>query len=71
MDESPNSVPSDVVDTCAFLHLRNLPVADETFGTPNKIDILIGAPLFAHLLLPHNIVHASEVTLVPPALRTV
>lgn len=44
--------------------LHDLPLADKTFGTPNKIDISIGTPFFAHLLLP-EVAHASDVTQTP------
>lgn len=45
VDRIADALPSAVADTSVLSHLRNLPLADETFGTPNKIDILIGAPL--------------------------
>lgn len=65
VDQITDALPRAVVGTSVLSHLRNLPLADETFGTPNKIDILIGTPHFAHLLL-HD-----DVTSAPQASRTV
>lgn len=70
VDQITDSLPSAVIDTSVLSHLHDLPLADETFGTPNKIDILIGAPLFVHLLLP-DVTHPSDDTQAPQALRTV
>ncbi|XP_063837160.1 uncharacterized protein LOC135086304 [Ostrinia nubilalis] len=45
-----------------------LPLADESFGTPGRIDVLIGASLFPHLLLPRVVSSNSSA---PPAVQTV
>lgn len=62
-------LPTAVIDTSGLSHLKNLPLADASFGVPTRIDALIGASLFPHLLLPD--VHASRTTSTPVALRTV
>lgn len=58
-----------MVDPSVLAQFKNLPLADMTFGMPDKVDILIGAPLFSCLLLP-DVVRASQASL-PHALNTV
>lgn len=70
VDQVTDFLPTAVVDTSVLSHLTGLPLADESFGIPNKIDALIGASLFPHLLLP-DVVHAPHDASAPPALRTV
>ncbi|XP_045499445.1 uncharacterized protein LOC123697073 [Colias croceus] len=70
VDHVTDLLPTAVIDTSVLSHISHLPLADESFGTPNKIDLLIGASLFPHLLLP-DVVHASRDSSAPAALRTV
>ncbi|XP_045500047.1 uncharacterized protein LOC123697547 [Colias croceus] len=70
VDHVTDLLPTAVIDTSVLSHISHLPLADESFGTPNKIDLLIGASLFPHLLLPDG-VHASRDSSAPAALRTV
>lgn len=61
---------TDVIDMSVLSHLKGIPLADESFGMPNKIDALIGASLFPHLLLPDDD-HTPRDPSAPAALRTV
>lgn len=70
VDQITDLLPTAVADTSVLSHLSGLPLADMNFGTPCKIDALIGASLFPHLLLP-GIVHAPHGLPAPPALNTV
>ncbi|XP_039753328.1 uncharacterized protein LOC120628775 [Pararge aegeria] len=48
-----------------------IPLADASYGVPDKIDALIGASLFPHLLLPDDVHTSRRDPSVPVALRTV
>ena len=38
------------IDHCA--HLKGIPLADPTFGTPGEIDVLLGAEIYARIMMP-------------------
>lgn len=44
--------PSSSVDSFVSNHIKNLPLADDTFGHPGEVDILLGAEIYAMALLP-------------------
>ncbi|XP_039760333.1 uncharacterized protein LOC120633963 [Pararge aegeria] len=50
---------------------ERIPLADASYGVPDKIDALIGASLFPHLLLPDDVHTSRRDPSVPVALRTV
>lgn len=68
VDKITDNLPTALVDISKLPHLKNIPLADCSFATPNKIDALIGASLFPHLLLP-NVIEGGS--LAPPAIETV
>ncbi|KAL0860149.1 hypothetical protein ABMA27_010456 [Loxostege sticticalis] len=68
VDEINDNLPTAPVDISALSYLQGLPLADESFGTPGRIDVLIGASLFPHLLLPRVVSSNSSA---PPAVQTV
>lgn len=68
VDEITDNLPTAPVDISALPYLQGLPLADESFGTPGRIDVLIGASLFPHLLLPRVVSSNSSA---PPAVQTV
>ncbi|KAL4720233.1 hypothetical protein ACJJTC_001462 [Scirpophaga incertulas] len=68
VDNITDYLPTTTVDIAALPYLQGLPLADESFGKPGKIDMLIGADLFSHLLLP-GIINSN--CSAPPAIRTV
>lgn len=47
------SLPTAYVNLTALPHLEGLPLADVTFAQPGPIDMLIGAAVYPHLLLPN------------------
>ncbi|XP_052759354.1 uncharacterized protein LOC128202583 [Galleria mellonella] len=69
VDRITDSLPSVTVNTAAFSHIKNLPLADGEFAIPSNIDVLIGSSIFPHLLLP-GIVHSKHRN-IPPAIQTV
>ncbi|XP_041984803.1 uncharacterized protein LOC121737249 [Aricia agestis] len=69
VDSITDMLPNAHVDVSALTHLEKLPLADLDFALPGNIDILIGAAVFPHLLLP-NIVRSEQDNL-PPAIETV
>ncbi|XP_059059128.1 uncharacterized protein LOC131852480 [Achroia grisella] len=69
VDRITDSLPSVPVNTAAFSHIKNLPLADGEFAIPSNIDVLIGSSIFPHLLLP-GIVHSKHRN-IPPAIQTV
>lgn len=52
-------LPSQTVQ-CNVREFTNLPLADPTFQTPGKVDILIGAESVFHILKPEHIVSSSS-----------
>lgn len=68
VDRITDNLPTLPVDTTCFSHIMSLPLADNTFHSPSTVDVLLGAELFLHLMLP-NTVH-SNVQGVPPAIQT-
>ncbi|XP_063828971.1 uncharacterized protein LOC135078303 [Ostrinia nubilalis] len=44
--------PAQPIDSSAWSHIRNLPLADPDFAHPGPVDILLGADIFASSLLP-------------------
>lgn len=51
IDRITDNLPSVRVDTSCLAYLHGLPLADKDFSEPSEIEILIGAPLFADILL--------------------
>jgi len=45
-----NQIPSEQVDQQHWSHLADLQLADPTFSTPSRIDILLGADIYGYLL---------------------
>ncbi|KAL0810543.1 hypothetical protein ABMA28_010663 [Loxostege sticticalis] len=70
VDQVTDLLPTAMVDNSVLSHLAGLPLADKSFGVPNKVDVLIGASLFPHLFLP-DVVHSSRDSSAPSALHTV
>lgn len=50
VDKITDQLPHAEVDRNALPHLENLPLADSDFSRPHRIDGIIGAELFPHLL---------------------
>lgn len=69
VDQITESLPTALIDTSALSYLNEIPLADSAFATPNKIDILIGASLFPHLLL-RDVIKSDDPS-APPAIETV
>ncbi|XP_063623090.1 uncharacterized protein LOC134795191 [Cydia splendana] len=67
-DRITDDLPSVPVDMSTLTHVHGLPLADDTLDTPVAIDVLVGATIFPHLLLPHIV--KSEVDHMPPAIQT-
>lgn len=67
VDQITDHLPTALIDKTALPYLEKIPLADDLFATPNKIDALIGASLFPHLLL-RGVVNAGTAT--PPAIET-
>ena len=67
-DKITDVLPTAMIDKTALPHLEKLPLADDTFAIPASIDVLIGASLFPHLILPDVV---SSKTSAPPAINTV
>lgn len=51
LDTICNDQPTSVLQRSNWPHLSNLRLADEQFGTPGSIDVLLGADVFGQLLL--------------------
>ena len=69
VDRITDNLPTVPVDVDSLAHIRALPLADSAFATPGPIDVLLGASVFPHLLLP-GAVYSLDNNL-PPALQTV
>ncbi|XP_061707388.1 uncharacterized protein LOC133517655 [Cydia pomonella] len=69
VDRITDDLPSVPVDMSTLTHVHGLPLADDTLDTPVAIDVLVGATIFPHLLLPHIV--KSDVDYLPPAIQTV
>lgn len=67
LDRITDNLPSSSVKISALPHVNNLPLADDSFAVPGRIDVIIGAGLFPHLILPHVVQHVG----LPPAIDTV
>ena len=50
-----SSLPSALVDVNALSHLHNLPLADDTYGKPGDIDIILGCQIFTSILLSNKV----------------
>lgn len=68
VDRITDKLPSIAVDEPALIHIRGLPLADSSFATPSDVDVLLGASVFPHLLLP-GLVHGN-VNEMPRAIET-
>lgn len=62
-----NSLPTSSIDMSVMSYLASVPLADDTFQVPGEVELLIGAQLFARLLLPGR-VHGPPGT--PDAIQT-
>ncbi|XP_073967102.1 uncharacterized protein [Choristoneura fumiferana] len=69
VDRITDNLPTVPVNVSMLSHISSLPLADESFASPASVDVLLGASIFPHLLLP-NMVHSS-VPDIPPAIQTV
>ncbi|CAG9133315.1 unnamed protein product [Plutella xylostella] len=69
VDKITDNLPTAYVDSTALPYLNKIALADDHFATPNKIDVLIGASLFPHLILPDDVVSSGPSG--PPAIHTV
>ncbi|KAF2892043.1 hypothetical protein ILUMI_14130 [Ignelater luminosus] len=45
-----NYMPTNNIDTSKWKYIANMTLADPTFGTPGKIDVLLGADIFPEIL---------------------
>ncbi|CAK1599199.1 unnamed protein product [Parnassius mnemosyne] len=70
VDEITDRMATAVVDKSVLAQFNDIRLADECYGVPNKIDVLIGASLFPHLLCP-DVIHSSNNLSGPAALNTV
>ena len=48
------------VDCATFRHMSNIKLADPTFGTPGKIDLLLGNKVYEHLMLEGKLKETNE-----------
>lgn len=55
VDRITDDLPTASIDISALPYVNKITLADDTFATPNKIDVLIGASLFPHLILPDGV----------------
>ncbi|XP_059056256.1 uncharacterized protein LOC131850106 [Achroia grisella] len=53
------NLPTCQIDVGALSYLTNIPLADDTWGTPSEIDLLIGVNLFATLLSGDNLLRVG------------
>lgn len=45
-------LPQQVFPSHTWNHLKHLPLADPTFAQPGKVDLLLGAKIYKHIILP-------------------
>lgn len=69
VDRITDDLPTVPVNNAAFTHIKSLQLADSSFANPAPVDVLLGASIFPHLLMPGK-VH-SNVHGIPPAIQTV
>lgn len=62
VDKITGCLPTTHVDASALSSFANLRLADDTYTQPGEIDMLIGASLFAHLILPLKVTNSSGTT---------
>nr|XP_037867586.1 uncharacterized protein LOC110385559 isoform X1 [Bombyx mori]XP_037867587.1 uncharacterized protein LOC110385559 isoform X2 [Bombyx mori]XP_037871009.1 uncharacterized protein LOC119629396 isoform X1 [Bombyx mori]XP_037871010.1 uncharacterized protein LOC119629396 isoform X2 [Bombyx mori] len=70
VDKVTEQLPTVSVDTSLLANFDSLPLADDTYAVPGAVDILIGASIFPHLLLPRK-VQGHSANPAPHALETV
>lgn len=68
VDKITDNLPSAPVNVSALPFLQGLPLADDRFAAPGQIDVLVGAAVFPHLLLP-GVIRSNSTA--PPAIQTV
>nr|CAI5843873.1 unnamed protein product [Callosobruchus analis] len=68
VNQITENFPTAYVDNSALQYLNEIPLSDENYAEPGQIDLLIGASLFPHLLLPRKIEGPSGL---PHAIETV
>ncbi|KAL0883918.1 hypothetical protein ABMA27_015986 [Loxostege sticticalis] len=71
VDKVTDRLPSVEVDMSLLSSFNSLPLADDTYAIPGSIDMLIGASIFPHLLLPTKVRGLPNHTPAPHALETV
>ncbi|XP_036322221.1 uncharacterized protein LOC118736239 [Rhagoletis pomonella] len=55
-----STTPSATIDPAAWTHLKDLPLADPTFGSPGRVDLLLGAEVLKNLFLEGLIRGSAE-----------
>ncbi|XP_045477885.1 uncharacterized protein LOC123683032 [Harmonia axyridis] len=56
LDRICDEIPSHPIPVSAWSHLAHIKLADESFHTPGKIDILLGADVFSKIMLTEQII---------------
>ncbi|VVC86972.1 unnamed protein product [Leptidea sinapis] len=69
VDQITDLLPTAAIDQSVLSRISQLPLADESFGVPDKIDALIGASIYSHLFLS-EIISAPRGSPGPSAFRT-
>ena len=62
MSKLTEVLPSSKVSTTSWKHLPNLRLADPTFSTPSKIDLILGAELYEAIMLDARIKENNNIT---------
>lgn len=55
LNQITNDLPTCQIDTKFLDNLKSIPLADDSWGTPGEIDLLIGVSLFVEMLRPGKI----------------
>lgn len=61
-------LPSYHLNDVSYAHLKNIELADKSFYRPGRIDLLLGADIYGHIIMP-EIIRGAEGT--PTAQRTI
>lgn len=67
LDEITSELPTCRIDVSSMDSFDDVPLADDTWGIPGQIDLLIGVKLFAEMLLPGKVINQPGL---PDALET-
>lgn len=68
LNQITSDLPTCPVDKNFLNSMKNIPMADDTWGTPGEIDLLLGVSLFAEMLRPGKVTGEHGF---PDALETV